>query len=436
MIQLQVLNYILQTRSLELVHTHQITEAYFPAYQPEFSFVMAHFTRHGSVPDPETFVQQFPDFDLFSVHEPESYLVDALHEEYLFSLIPPLTEKLQTLAERDSREAVKFLLDSVQKLSTVATLSVGYDVARRAQERLQSYQKRAELEGLLGITSGYKEIDQALHGWLDLGDLIIVGARTNEGKSWIMEAFAKNAWLGLIEPTKEIMPRKRILYYSGEMASELMAFRFDTLYAHFSNRALLSGDPAMSKDSEGYAEYMRRLSQDDVPFVIVTPRELGKRLDVPTLRSLVARHKSDMVFVDQLTLMEDSRGQRYDPKNQKLGNITADLRELSNTTRVPIMAAHQIRRNNTGRRIDPEDIPELDDLYMSDEIAHNATRVLMIRQVPGHELKLVVRKNTFGERDLQFLFSWDIDLGILQSKLTSSSASSPYGGEDEGAEIF
>lgn len=428
MIQLQVLNFILQNKSLEIAHSHQITEDYFPAYKPEFSFIQDHFVTHAVVPDRVTFLNTFPDFDLFDVAEPESYLVDALHEEYLFSLIPPLVEQLQTHAEKDSRAAVKFLLDRVSQLSTVASLRRGYDVVARANDRVTSYNERMSMNGLLGITSGYSVIDDALHGWLDQGDLIIVGARTNEGKSWVMEEFAKNAW----------MAGKRVLYYSGEMSAELMAFRFDTLFGHFSNRALLSGKSDLGdKTADDYYKYAADLTTHETPFIVVTPTELGQRLDVSLLRSLVARHKSDIVFLDQLTLMEDSRGNKKDAKYQKLGNITSDLREFSNLTKIPVMAAHQVRRNNTGRKQTPEDIPELDDLYQSDEIAHNATRVIVIKQVPGKELKMTVRKNTFGERELTFLFSWDIDKGTFVPKtggnFTQTVSSQPG---NEGDEIF
>lgn len=81
------------------------------------------------------------------------------------------------------------------------------------------------------ISTGFKELDEVINGF-ELGEeLVTLVARTSIGKSWIALKFLHSAWL----------QGKRVGLYSGEMSSEQLGFRFDTLNQHIPNYDLVRG---------------------------------------------------------------------------------------------------------------------------------------------------------------------------------------------------
>ena len=64
MIQCQALNKILSTKDFSLVIINNLNEEFFSDYKDEFRFIKEHVDRYGSVPDYESFVAKFPDFDV------------------------------------------------------------------------------------------------------------------------------------------------------------------------------------------------------------------------------------------------------------------------------------------------------------------------------------------------------------------------------------
>ena len=93
MIQLQVLNKVLQDRTMSVLENNGINHEYFTDYLDEFEFIVNHYHKYGSVPDDETILDHFPGFEFFDIGETDEYLIDKRKEEHLYnSLVPILTE--------------------------------------------------------------------------------------------------------------------------------------------------------------------------------------------------------------------------------------------------------------------------------------------------------------------------------------------------------
>ena len=82
MTQAQIINKILSTKKLDIITENAFNENYFPAYRSEFNFIMDHYNNYNAIPDLVTFIQRFPNFDLFEVTETDKYLAEVLSEEY------------------------------------------------------------------------------------------------------------------------------------------------------------------------------------------------------------------------------------------------------------------------------------------------------------------------------------------------------------------
>ena len=77
-IQLQVLNKILHTKDKSIISLNHLTDDYFSDYKDEFKYIKLHLDKYGNVPDIETFVSVFKDFEVFDVNESTQYLVEEL----------------------------------------------------------------------------------------------------------------------------------------------------------------------------------------------------------------------------------------------------------------------------------------------------------------------------------------------------------------------
>ena len=81
MIQLQFLNKLIKTKNASLLTVNNLNHEFFSDYINEYRFIQSHLDQYGTIPDVETFVNKFPDFDVLEVGETDKYLLDALYED-------------------------------------------------------------------------------------------------------------------------------------------------------------------------------------------------------------------------------------------------------------------------------------------------------------------------------------------------------------------
>ena len=81
MIQLQFLNYLLNSKDYSLLTINNIGSEFFPSYKNEFEYIKEHIDKYNCIPDKATFIDKFNDFDIVEVNENPNYLIDALFED-------------------------------------------------------------------------------------------------------------------------------------------------------------------------------------------------------------------------------------------------------------------------------------------------------------------------------------------------------------------
>ena len=101
MIQAQFINYLISSGDSSLITVHNLTVKYFSEYKNEFLFIKAHLDRYGNIPDAETFVASFPDFELIEVKETHSYLVSELFKDYQTRNIAETFNKVRKLFKQN-----------------------------------------------------------------------------------------------------------------------------------------------------------------------------------------------------------------------------------------------------------------------------------------------------------------------------------------------
>lgn len=413
MVECQVINYVLGKRSYDFIKLNHLDASYFPGYRDEFLFLQSHHRKYGVVPDVSTFLDSFPDFDLFEVVEAEDALLDKLREEKGYGLITQALQKINERARENSIEAANLMKQQAEEI--IHSISIlrhneVYDLFKKAHERAELYIKKLNLDGILGCMTNIEKLDKVTHGWLE-DDFVTITARTQQGKSWILEYFLLMPWL---------LQKKKVMMFSLENSKLLAGYRADTLLEHFSNDALLAGrdvlrwvDQKPDKTSQDYLNYVEQAANFDVPFLVFDGSDNGNEpFTMPIIEELIEVHQPDIIGIDQLSLLAPDRPTRS--IRETYVNITRYIRAMVNRIRKPVLLVSQSGREAAKQGMkDKEATPELLHIAESDSVGQDSTRVISQRILDGI-LKLSLKKNTFGRSGVDVLLKWDIDLGILE----------------------
>ncbi len=117
MVQLQIINKILDTKSIDIIRDNGFTREYFPEYTNEMIYIMDHYNHYGTVPDKTTFLTKFSDFELFEVNEGDKYLAETLSEEYTYGKLAHVIQKAADLTQSNSFDGVNYLNNESAKAS-------------------------------------------------------------------------------------------------------------------------------------------------------------------------------------------------------------------------------------------------------------------------------------------------------------------------------
>lgn len=399
MIQLQIISKILNTKDTSIITDNMLTEDFFIGYTEEYNFIINHEKEYGSVPDKATFLSKFPDIELVDVTESDRYLVDTIREEYLYYKSIPVIQKAADLLKSDSNAAAEYLLHSLQDLQPNYSLG-GVDIIADAEDRYNQFVERKEHQEDWFFTCGFEELDELIHGIQREEELLVIFARTNQGKSWVLEKMCTHVWqLGF-----------NVGYVSPEMGANSIGYRFDTLHSNFSNKGLMWGKDDV--DEQEYSDYLQTLKTAKNKFIVSTPNDFDRKITVTKLKNWIKQYKLDLIAVDGITYMTDERYKRGDNKTTTLTNISEDLMSLSMEMKVPILVVVQANRNGVSQD-DNDDTPELDTIRDSDGISHNASKVISIRQTKDGILKMTVKKQRFGAVGGKLNYQWDINTGTF-----------------------
>lgn len=117
MVVLQTINKILRTSNYDLIQENNLTKEMFLNYEDEFDYIDNFYKQYGKVPDKETFLAQFPDFNLIEVEESDKYLLDKLNEEYLYYKTVPVIQNAAEKLKVNSEDAVEYILKEIPNLT-------------------------------------------------------------------------------------------------------------------------------------------------------------------------------------------------------------------------------------------------------------------------------------------------------------------------------
>lgn len=407
MVALQVISKIINSKDLSIYEDNNLTVDYFIGYEKEIQYILDHKETYGNVPDKETFLDHFTDengncsIQLVDVTESDRYLLDTIREEYLYNQSVIVVQKYAELLKTDSNAANEYMLSQQSVLQPNYQLG-GLDIITQAKMRQSEYKERKEKQNTFFFESGFKELDELTHGIQRGEELYVIIARTNQGKSWVLEKMCTHVW----------KTGYNVGYISPEMSASSIGFRFDTLLGNFSNRGLMWGKNDIN-DTE-YENYINDLITKENKFIVATPMDFNRKITISKLRNWVKQNKLDLIAIDGITYLSDERGGRNDNKTTTLTNISEDLMGLSMELKIPVLVVVQVNRNGVADKDHVDGTPELETIRDSDGISFNASKCISIRQKQGNVLEIGIKKQRNGVVGGKVEYMWDIDNGVFE----------------------
>ena len=423
MIQLQVLNYLLDTKDVPFISQNELNVEYFSEYPKEYLFIENHLKEYNTIPDKETFIAKFPDFPVIKVNEQAEHLLSELQNDRNKRKLAGIFNNVRTLLmNNDIDKAIKLFQDAqnIGNTQTVKCVDLVKDTSR-----YDEYVAKTQDFNQYYVTTGFKELDDIIGGWDRNEELATIVARTNVGKSWVILKCAVEACkVGL-----------NVGIYSGEMSESKVGYRFDTLLGHISNGALTHGSEKIMIDYKKYIDELPSLVKGSLK--VLTPSKINGLAGVNALRNFIERENLDILFVDQRSLLIDDRRARNPV--EIASNISMDLKTLQVMKKIPIITVSQQNRtiNESGQ--------DTTQIAQSDRIGQDSTIVLFLDRDKSDKtiMKMTLGKSRDSENGVSLSYKVDLNRGEfvyigsdLEDEQEDNSKSSGDEFDNDGEDVF
>ncbi len=247
-----------------------------------------------------------------------------------------------------------FQIKDDQEVQAASSLE---DLLPQEQARIEAiyYRKRE----ILGVPSGFIDLDNLTSGWQD-GDLIIIAARPSHGKTALGVNICHHAARRAQVPAGIV---------SMEQPKEQLVQRLMASVGQINASRLRS-----AKMSPGewvkFNEVIEKLAE--VPLYIIDKPAMTILEIRSQARRLKSRHGIGLLVVDYLQLARDPKARS---REQEIASISRSLKALAKELHLPVIALCQLNRDVEKR---PNKRPQLADLRESGAIEQDADLVIFI----------------------------------------------------------
>tara|TARA_B100000945_G_scaffold140418_1_gene112453 strand:- start:2826 stop:4241 length:1416 start_codon:yes stop_codon:yes gene_type:complete len=266
-------------------------------------------------------------------------------------------------AQKIIESSEKSLFDLAEKGSFSSSI-VKFDEAMRLTIEMASNAYKNE-EGIVGVPTGLKDLDDRLGG-LHKSDLIIIAGRPSMGKT----ALATNIAFHAAKNIQENIKKSTIAFFSLEMSSEQLSTRILAEQSRIKSNDIRRGKIS-EEEFDKFIETSKNISElplyiDETPAISVAA--LSNRA-----RRIKRLYGLEMVVIDYIQLMRASNYK--EGRVQEISEITQGLKALAKELAVPVVALSQLSRA-VEQRDDKK--PLLSDLRESGSIEQDADVVMFV----------------------------------------------------------
>jgi len=295
------------------------------------------------------------------------HYAEIVQKKYLMRKIIEASEKISILGYDESVPGVEELVDSAEKAIFEITRNFsGYQTFKELKPLLHEAYERleklsSEAQGLRGVPSGFKSLDNLLAGF-QKSDLIILAARPSVGKT----AFALD-----IARRTAVEHQTPVGIFSLEMSSQQLVDRIMAAQSRVDSWMIRRGRVT----DDGFS-HIRTALDDLARAPIFIDDQPGS--NILRMRSAARRLKNEkglkLLIVDYLQLMSPVSSRSNDSLVQQVTEISRSLKHMARELDIPVIALSQLSRDVEKRG----GKPRLSDLRDSGSIEQDADVVMFI----------------------------------------------------------
>ncbi len=339
------------------------------------------------------------------------YHARIIAQKYLARQLITFSSDVVNQAFDEMVDVDDLMQETESKLFEISQRNVKKDVVQInpvIKEALNNLQVAANRkDGLSGLQSGFKKLDEITSGW-QKSDLVIIAARPAMGKTALVLSMARNMAVNYKYP---------IGLFSLEMSNVQLVNRLIVNVCQITGDKIKSGrlneEEWIRLDSKIKDLYDAPIYVDDTPSLSIF--ELRTKA-----RRLVREHGVKMLIIDYLQLMNAS-GMNYGSREQEVSMISRSLKGLAKELNIPIIALSQLNRGVETRQGEGKR-PQLADLRESGAIEQDADIVCFIHRPEYYKITEDEYGSTIGIAEIIISKHRNGATGIVRMKFESEYA--------------
>lgn len=340
------------------------------------------------------------------------YHARIIAQKYLARQLITFSSDVVNQAFDEMIDVDDLMQETESKLFEISQRNVKKDVVQInpvIKEALANLEVAANREdGLSGLQSGFKKLDEFTSGWQN-SDLVIIAARPAMGKTALVLSMAKNMAVNFNYP---------IGLFSLEMSNVQLVNRLIVNVCQIQGEKIKSGrldDHEWERlDSKIKDLYDAPIFVDDTPSLSIF--ELRTKA-----RRLVREHDVKMLIIDYLQLMNAS-GMNYGSREQEVSMISRSLKGLAKELNIPIIALSQLNRGVESRQGEGGKRPQLSDLRESGAIEQDADIVCFIHRPEYYKITEDEHGSTAGLAEIVVAKHRNGPTGIVRMRFENEYA--------------
>ncbi len=222
-------------------------------------------------------------------------------------------------------------------------------------------------ELLLGLPSGYKDLDEITMGWQSPNLYIVAGA-TGMGKTALCINFCLHALrLGL-----------RVGFFTREMSKAQILHRLVALETGIDSQKITAAKISTESINGRASEWSRVLEANEriQHFPLLLDDQIAT---IGGVKNKAAQWQSegglDLIIGDYVQLFQDDATGGKASREEIVGNVAYGFKDIAKTLNIPVMAAAQVNRAMEDRK---EKRPALSDLRESGRLEQAADAVMFV----------------------------------------------------------
>ena len=397
MIEIQFINYILQTKDWNFVLENGIDESYFNSCSNQFKYISEYVNKYSQVPDIVTFFKTFPDFENIQVTDSDEYLLDELKyhriETYSAKMFNQVRDILMksTIPNQTKIDNISGIIKDLNNIMTTSRSMKFSDLDEIIELLKNTFYDRTLNIKKNFYPTGVDWLDEIFLGWDKDNDYVVVAGRPGTGKSMLLCTLA----------AEQLKQGKRVAFYEGEMS---IAQTMERIVAHLSGLSatdMLKGNTMIQTP---YFNAIDKLKSYGGQINILTPQDLGNYVNCDQLETFCNKINADILFIDQQSLMNDLEHARV--SFEKAGNVSRQIKALRDKLNIPVITAVQLNRTKT-----EDGKADTVQIAGSDIIVQDSTKVIILSKHRDKEnvITMNIAKNRSGKSYVDKNFTADFE---------------------------